>query len=190
RLRLTEDFAIKSIKLSYVQTSKKPLEELEAALGSVLQLDQEVMKANLWWIELNRGGLIGGLHTNLYQFEVPMQKLIAAVGEGQKFIEKVKSIPGLSKTVVDAAVNKLQLRVDEIQGDLDWLRSRGWQEQFKSQQSSASRMMDFQSDKTTPCAKSLDSYLTSARSVRNYDNFQRNAEPKYAQAIQICEAAI
>ncbi|HYX38225.1 MAG TPA: hypothetical protein VE954_34420 [Oligoflexus sp.] len=190
RLRLTEDFAIKSIKLSYVQTSKKPLEDLEASLGSVLQLDQEVMKANVWWIELNRGGLIGGMHTNLYQFEEPMQKLISAVGEGQKFIEKVKSIPGLSKTVVNAAVSKLQLRVDEVQSDLDWLRNRGWQGQLKSQQDSASRMMEFQSDKTTPCAKALDSYLMSARSVRNYGSFQRSAEPKYAQAIQICEAAI
>jgi hypothetical protein len=187
RLRLTEEFTIKAIKLAYSQASQKPLSELEQTLSAVLLLDSEVTKSNLWWIELNRNGLIGGLHTNYYQYEVAMQNLLKAHGEGQKFLATFKSIKGLTSPILTRAIQNLQIRLNEIQGDIDWLKDRGWEGQFKSQKDSVERMLTTPVGKTGLCATSLQSFRNVASKVKSYDDFHDVAEASYLQAVQICE---
>ncbi|MDQ3234789.1 MAG: hypothetical protein M3Q07_23530 [Pseudobdellovibrionaceae bacterium] len=191
RLELTAQFSENAIKQSYVKTTGKPLQELEAALASVLLLDDEIMKANLWWIELNRGGLVGSLHTTYYQYKEPLDRLIKAVSDGQKFVEVIKAIKGVPPAAQASAAKLLQDRVRFIQSDLDWLRSRGWKEQYTSQQETASAWVTSLSNRNSECGKALKVFTDTVKAIpaadENYALFEQYAAPRFMQAIKVCE---
>jgi hypothetical protein len=186
KIDTTVEFAVKAIKLSYVEVSRRPLEELETSLAGVLLLDKEFSKSNLWWIELNRGGLAQGLHTDFYQYKIPLQRLTTALNEASVYMDTFRSIKGAPASAVNAAIKNQQLRIDAIQGDLDWLKSRGWQGQFASQKESAMRILEGHTDQIAECPNALKTFLSAVAFITSYESFEKIAEPKYIEAAQLC----
>jgi hypothetical protein len=190
RLELAGNFSENAIKLSYLAASRKTVEELHASIGAVLDLDRKVMESNLWWIEVSRGGLASGLHTSYYQYRKPLEILVTAVGEGQKFIDQVRAIKGLSASAMTAAVNGLQGRQNLLQSDITWLKTRGWKGQYKSQVETVDSWLKSLPRKDSTCGKLLAAYQNQTKSFlgEDFEVFEAEIEPKFIQAIQACEA--
>lgn len=181
------NFTENAIKLRYVKTSKISLEDLEKSIGSALKLDSDFMLANLWWYENSIGGLASGLHTRYYQYREPLRLLTIASAKGQDFIEVMRSNTAAPASARNKAINTMQQRVQLINDDIAWLNARGWQGQFSDQKALAQSWSLIA--KVAVCKNALNKFVEGTSKVSNdIRDFESSAEPKFLDAIKVCEA--
>jgi hypothetical protein len=181
-------FTENAIKLRYVQTSKTRLEDLEKSLGAVLRLDSDLMQANTWWYKTSLGGLADGLHTRYYQYREPLRLLTMAAAKGQSYIDLIKGNSTAPTSAVTRAVTTQQQRIKQIENDISWLKSRGWEGQFADQKLTAQSWQ--QVAKTQVCRNALKAFMDGAAKVTDdLRDFESFAEPKFLDAMKVCEAA-
>ena len=74
---------------------------------------------------------------------------------------------------------------------INGLKARGWNGQFQEQIKTAKAWLDSLADKTTLCGRAMTTYQAAAALVGDsYEQFAADAEPKFMQAMQTCEAGL
>jgi hypothetical protein len=164
----------------------KDLDQVLAELGATMNLDALLWEVTDWWYKASQNGLAGRLHTRYLQYRKPLHILGEQMARAEEFKARIRKLDGISEDVKNQALANLDVNVQEIQRNMDFITRRGgWEGTLQAQKTEATERDALIPATNTACHQATREYFALAAAAKTIDSYEL-AESKYKVHVDLC----